>query len=60
MGHGGARNGAGRKSKFYDEEGNPLKSKSRQVPIIVTDKDIQDLVTKKLADSKKEAESQCD
>ena len=46
--HGGAREGAGRRSKFTDDEGNPIKSKARLVPDILTDKDLQDLARKKI------------
>lgn len=48
MGHGGAREGAGRPTKYTDCEGNPLKTKQMRVPEILTEKDIQDATNRKL------------
>ena len=55
--HGGPREGSGRKSKFTDEDGNPIESAPRTVPKILTDKDIQEMARKKLRELK-ESKSQ--
>ncbi|MEM9805137.1 MAG: hypothetical protein AAF959_07635 [Cyanobacteria bacterium P01_D01_bin.56] len=46
-GHGGAREGSGRKSKYIDHEGNPLPTKQIRVPEFITEADIQELVYEK-------------
>lgn len=49
MGHGGARPGSGRKALYYHPEtGEPLKCKRGQIPEVLTEKDIQDAVDRKL------------
>jgi hypothetical protein len=47
MSHGGAREGSGRPYKWVDAEGNPLEAKPKSIPVILTDKDIQELVIEK-------------
>lgn len=55
MSRGGAREGSGRKTKYYHPEtGEPLESKSRRVPVILTPKDIQDAVNRKIKESNKQ------
>lgn len=60
VGHGGARDNAGRKSKYTDKNGNPMKSRRDQVPDILTPQDLEKLAREKLESASKEPESQCD
>lgn len=52
--HGGPRPNSGRKSKFTDDEGNPIKSRRAQVPEILTDRDLEELARKKIREQKQE------
>jgi hypothetical protein len=52
MSHGGAREGAGRKAKYTDDQGNPLKSRPMIVPEIIQPADIQRLAREKLSKDK--------
>jgi hypothetical protein len=54
MSHGGARDNAGRKPKYVDNKGEGLETEVRKVPKILTEKDIQDAVLRKLEKSDKE------
>ena len=57
MPKGGAREGAGRKSKFTDEDGNPIESSPRTVPNVLTEKDLEDMARKKLKELKAKVSS---
>ncbi len=48
MSHGGPRENSGRKAKFTDEDGNPIKSGPRTVPEVITDQELQELARQKL------------
>ncbi|MEM8611443.1 MAG: hypothetical protein AAGF93_05445 [Cyanobacteria bacterium P01_H01_bin.105] len=51
-GHGGSREGSGRKSKYVDYEGNPLPTKRLSVPEQITEADIQELIYEKTKEAK--------
>ena len=46
MASGGPREGAGRKHKYVDAQGNPLPTKRVSIPEIITEAEIQKLVEK--------------
>lgn len=53
--HGGAREGSGRKAKYYHPEtGEPLKTKGDRIPEILTPKDIQDAANRKIKELDKQ------
>ena len=53
--HGGAREGSGRKAKYYHPDtGEPLKSRRGQIPEVLTERDIQDAVDRKLGSKDKQ------
>lgn len=54
MAHGGARKGAGRKPKYYDPEGKPVKLRVAKIPEQLTPKDIQDALDRKLKSKDKQ------
>ena len=52
--HGGPRPNSGRKSKFTDDEGNPIKTKQARIPAILTDRDLEELARQKIREQKQE------
>lgn len=53
--HGGAREGSGRKAKYYHPEtGEPLETRPSRVPTLLTEKDIQDAANKKIKELDKQ------